>query len=498
MALKNVVSSIGKFAAKQALRGVAGLLATPDDLHILTISLNVENEPLVMFELEINPELRAASPKPIQKWNFPASTFSIPNQLAPDQQEIDSPRLPSDFVKELSALLPSASDTPLWIKFGSLAGYLRLMAWDAVLRSVIDRPVLRLIDLESPLPRELDSTLEVVLCASEPKAKLGFSEVNVLTTIARSILSADTRNEVRIHIFADGANYEELSKSLEDLGDKVCVYRPPEYARGRAAVMGRALPREITNAWLRWIAQSLSRPVDVVHFVCHGYLTSEQGWLAVAETPSKNVDEEWSRFVGSGELDSFLVQVGAWSMVLSSRPHNFSVSGLRLLANQMCEDGCRSALLHDLAADDDCAQLKSAYNFLYHPGPDLAPDGAALSIYCHPSLVKVGTKAGALVRGIARSLPDQFGFTIPDDVTDAVATGVGDALQRYRQEGGVPAWLATTQRYVEQRKLELRRLERQIPSESHEDRRQIDQAREMLSAIEKTVVGLATQSQGRS
>ena len=192
MPLKSVVSSVGKFAARQALRGVAGLLATPDDLHILTISLDVENEPLVMFELEINPELRAASPKPVQKWSFPASTFSIPNQLATDQQEIGSPQLPSDFTKELSALLPSATDTPLWIKFGRLAGYLRLVAWDAVLRSVLGRPVLRLIDLESPLPRELDTTLEVVLCASEPKAKLGFSEVKVLTAIARSILSAET------------------------------------------------------------------------------------------------------------------------------------------------------------------------------------------------------------------------------------------------------------------------------------------------------------------
>src|SRR5882672_11204 len=109
MPFKDVVSSVGKFAARQALRGVAGLLATPDDLHILTISLNVENqnEPLVVFELEINPELRAASPKPVQNWSFPASTFSIPNQLETGQQEVNSPQLPSDFAKELSALLPS-------------------------------------------------------------------------------------------------------------------------------------------------------------------------------------------------------------------------------------------------------------------------------------------------------------------------------------------------------------------------------------------------------
>jgi hypothetical protein len=494
---------VGRFAATQVLRTAAGLLATPDDLHILAISLNVENDlPEVIFELEINPELRAASTRLIKKWTFPTSTLAIPNQLEPGEQGLGPPRpLPSDFVKELASHLPAAKGTPLWIKFGPLTGYLRLVPWDALLRAGLDHPILWLIDLESPPPRELDTRLDVVLCASEPRVKSQFSEAHV-QTIARSILAANARQEVVIHVFADGARYEELSAGLKDLGECVRLYQPPESARNRAgtgdSVGGRALPAEITNAWLRWIAQSLDRPVDVVHFVCHGYLTSEQGWLALAETPSKNVDEEWSRFIGSADLDPFLVHVGAWSMIFSSPPGNFSPAGLRLLANQMCEDGCRSALLHDVSADIDGAQLTSAYTFLYRPGPNVAPAGAALSIYCHPSLVKVGTVASSLVRGVTRALPSQFGFTVPEDVTDAVATGLDDALRKFQQQGGVPPWLATTQRYVEQRKLELRRLERGVGSGSDEQRRQIEQAKAMLSAIEQASVGLANKSGGRS
>jgi hypothetical protein len=497
MGLLEFVGNVGSVAATHALRSVARLLTTPDDLHILTISLNVEKEPLARFELEINPELRAASPKLIKRWEFPTSTFAIPDQLSPGQQGIAAPALPSDFVNELASQLPTAKDTPLWIKFGAVAGYLRLLAWDALLRSALKRPVLRLIDLESPAPRELDPTLDVVLCASEPRAKSEFSETQVLPMIARSILAAHAREKVRIHVFADGAAYAELSTRLQDLGDSVRLYRPPESRRNVALTGGRTLPAEITNAWLQWIAQSLDRPVDVVHFVCHGYLTAEQGWLALAETPSKNIDEEWSRFIGSADLDLFLVHVGAWSMVFSSPPGNFSPAGLRLLANQISEDGCRSALLHDLSADVGCTQLTGAYKFLYHSGSDFAPDGAALSIYCHPSLVKVGTKAGAFVRGVAKALPDQFGFVLPVEVTESVAKGLDDALQKLvREEGQVPPWLATAQRYVEQRRLELRRLERQVGSGSGDDLRQIEQAKAVLATIEQSVVNFANRQGG--
>jgi hypothetical protein len=152
----------------------------------------------------------------------------------------------------------------------------------------------------------------------------------------------------------------------------------------------------------------------------------------------------------------------------------------------MCEDGRRSALLHDLATDRDCAQLMSAYRFLYHPGPDFAPNGSALSIYCHPSLVKVSTVANSFVRRVAKALPNQFGFILPEEVTDAVAKMLGDGLRKFQEEG-VPPWLATMQRYVEQQQLELRRLERQLGSgAAGEQLQRVEQAKAMLSAIERT------------
>lgn len=485
-----------KSLGNSLLRGAASWLATPDDLHILTISLNVEASPSqVIFELTVKPELRAAAPRSIHKWGFPTDKFKIPDRLRPGQQELpEVPTLPADLIQEIQAHLPADKGTPLWVTFGALAGYLRLVPWDSLLRAAIDRPILRLVDLESKPSNEFANEIDVVLCASEPRAKSPFSEALVLPQIARSILTAKPRDKIRIHVFADGALYPELTDRLSEFGDHVRLYKPP--AAAGALTSSRPLPPEITNPWLRWISLSLTRPVDVVHFVCHGYLTAEQGWIALAETPTKNIDEQWSRFVGGGELDPFLVQVGAWSMVLSSPPGNFSSAGLRLLANQMCEDGCRAALQHDLAIDGNCEQLTKAYQFLYHPGPDPAPSGDALSIYCHPSIVKVSTVANAIVRGVTRVLPSKFGFSLPDNVTHAVNETIDKALSNLQKTGGeVPPWLVTTQRYIEQRKLELRRLER-VGSDTPEQRRQIEQARDMLTAIERTVASFANKSGG--
>jgi hypothetical protein len=486
------VTEIGSFVLRQA----AGLLTTPDDLHILTVSLDVEDFKRgagVVFELEINPQLKAAPQRSIAKWTFPTSRLAIPDKLKPGQQKLSPPpSLPSELVSQLQTYLPEKEDVPLWIKFGPLAGYLRLASWEALLWSALNRPILRLIDLESPPPRELDATLDVVLCASEPAAKSPFSVVDVLPAIVKGILAAEARDKVVIHVFADGAHYGELMQRLDD-GDRVRVYKPPQTARNRPGAGGRTLPPDINNAWLEWIAQSLTRPVDVVHFVCHGYLAPEQGWVAVAESPSMNTDQEWSRFIGSAELDSFLVHVGAWSVAFSSPPGNFSPEGLRLLVHQISEDGGRSTLLHDLAEDQECAQLTKAYRFLYHPGANVAPDGAGLSIYCHPSAVKASTAASHFVRGVTMALPNSFGFTVPEDVTEAVAAGVENALRKFHEKGEIPPWLATTQRFVEQRKLELRRLEREVDPNARDQLQQIEQAKAVLIKIEGTVVRLASE-----
>jgi hypothetical protein len=475
----------------QLLTWGAERLTTPDDLHVLTIALDVAPaEPHLSFQLEINHQLKVAPPKSIETWRFPTRTFGIPNQLESSAQELepDVP-LPEDFVQALSAKLPFAKDVPLWLKFGMPAGYLRLIPWDSLFHSALDRPILRLIDLESPPPRELSPVLDVALCASEPRAKSDFSIVEVLSKLVESILAANARKSVAFHVFADAHNYDALRATLKP-EVKVHGYTPPR-PRTRTGTGLEATP-PISSAWLRWICAELGGPVDVVHFVCHGYLAADQGWLAVAETSTKRTVETWSRFIGGTELDEFLVLCGAWSVVFTSPPRNVSRTGLRLLANQISEEGRRYALMHDLSADDDCAQLSKAYRFLFHGEPSLAPGSSALSIYCHPSLVKVSTLASRLVRTAAAVAPDRFGFTISEDLTKKAERELDDTLGKLQKEGGIPMWLATTQRFIEQQRLELRRLEREPGSDSAEQRQQIEKAKDVLRAIERTAVRLAT------
>ncbi len=487
-----VINSVVAAAASGLAKAAASWLTTPDDLHILTISLDVdEDEPRVAFNLEINQHLRAAEPKSITAWRFPCSSLGIPNRLAPEQQGVEVRPLPGDLVDGLKLALPDAKDIPLWIKLGSLAGYLRLVSWDSLLHEALERPILRLIDLESPPAREVESSLSVVLCASEPRAKVAFSEARVINTMARRILDAGTRQKVAIHVFTDEARHGELENLLADVAGQVRLHAVPAGGPESITHPDHVHPPEITNIWLRWICHTLEEPVDVVHFVGHGYLASEQGWLAVAESPTRNIDREWSRFIGGAELDAFLVHVGAWSVAFSAPPGNYSPAGLRLLTNQVAEDGLRPALLHDLGVDPDCSELKDAYHFLYHPGRDFAPGGAALSLYCHPDMVKVSTKANRAVRAVSGLLPGQFGFTISDETVEKVAGELNQVARQLEASGGVPAWLAITERYVEQRRLELRRLERDGGDQSGEQREQIQKAKAMLLAIEQTAVTLA-------
>ena len=61
---------------------------------------------------------------------------------------------------------------------------------------------------------------------------------------------------------------------------------------------------------MRWAV----KPLDFVHFVGHGYLSGDRGAIAVATSPTVNTDQQWSRFIGSVELNTFLSQVGAWGL----------------------------------------------------------------------------------------------------------------------------------------------------------------------------------------
>jgi hypothetical protein len=492
MALLNTAVRYGG----RALASVAAsLLTRPDDLYILKIWMDTSVErPDARFELDLNPQAKIAPTKALGEWHCSTGVLGIPDQLTSNSDIPKLNELPNEMLEWLRSLMLNAPvDAPLWIHLENPAGYLRLLPWERLLQSPLKRPILRLVDLESPTPSELDNTLNVVVCASEPSAKSKFPVKVLVPQMVRAILESAPRETVSLHIFTDQNSYGSLLDHPELQDKRICIYDPASsFPPPPNDTDTRYTSMLVENVWLRWIISKLrGSSIDVVHFLCHGYFRTEQGFIAVAESPVRNVDQEWSRFIGAAELNRFLVQVGAWSVAFSAPPGNFSYAGVRQLANTMAEIRPGSVLLHEIQSDPESKMLRDSYSFLYRPGPQLAPSTSAVSIYCHPAQVQVGTPARRLVRVTAGLAPQLFGFEVSDELSEALALGVEGALRRFQNRStGVPQWLATTQRYLELRTFELRKRERDV-SGSAEQAALIAEEKKELHQIQKTAIHLA-------
>ena len=123
-------------------------------------------------------------------------------------------------------------------------------------------------------------------------------------------------------------------------------YEPPR----RTSRVGTS-PR-LSSPWLLWMRDALlGRPLDFVHFITHGYMSGDRGAIAVATAPTVNTDRRLSRFISAAEINTFMSQVGAWGLVLTGPPNNFSEAGLRELADAVALVRPGIAMTHDAGLD---------------------------------------------------------------------------------------------------------------------------------------------------
>jgi hypothetical protein len=337
-------------------------------------------------------------------------------------------------------------DRPLWLSLVKPYGYLGMVPWERLLQPRLGRSILRLPEYVSRPPRETSSALDVVLCGSGPISKEFFSIAGHLVEMVDRIQQAVPRRTT-IHVFVDRSVYEQLPVSWQDRAGPVRLYPPKEAERyvvpdsdSRVTDPGGRLE----SPWLLWMRDALGkRSVDVVHFLCHGYLSRDRGALAFAQSPLKNEDQSMARFVGAPELTTFLTQVGAWSTGFTSPENNYSEMGLRLLADNLAQSRPGPVLHHEVTRDPEFIALAAAYRFLYSRSPEPPPRSPALLLYCQPSYV-------APEQPLTRGLPTKAAFEAP--MTEAV----------FAAEENVPSWVAATERYVEQ--YEFRRSEKTAPA----------------------------------
>jgi hypothetical protein len=327
---------------------------------------------------------------PFSKWSLPLDAGQLTENLLKVRGD-DSGRKVHEFFSRVAAEIDQVLDSighegPLWIHLVKPYGLLGGVAWEKLLKKS-SHPLLRLPDALASKPLATPNKLNVVLCAG--LAKCPAKDAPVLTEIvAQSILQLLPKRDVHIWVFANTGDQADFNQ-LTSLASRVHVVDPMAWPGSLMSTSSLASTSGATgpvHPWLEWMEWTMSAiEVDVVHFLCDGYLASEGGQLAFSGTPHNR--EAPSPFVGAAELSQFMLRIGAWSLAFTAPPLNPSALGLRVLCDRFAQTRPGPVMYHALKDDFDARQLEDAYAFLYLSDYTVIQTMPAIALCCQPELV---------------------------------------------------------------------------------------------------------------
>jgi hypothetical protein len=265
--------------------------------------------------------------------------------------------------------------------------------------------------------------------------------LRTLLDIAHSI-AARVPRRLTLHLFSDGQAHSQLQQAVGDIHAEIRLYDPAEAAEHKLARRTQTLDDsfDVVNPWLLWIRDSLQgRGVDVVHFVCHGYLSSGRGALSFASSPPLDSDNALLPVRRVGQLSSFLDQIGAWSLAVTGPPYNYSMAALRELCDSVARTAPRYVLAHDSDLDPgpSYTDLADEYGFLYQTSGTMPVPPVARSVACwiHPRLVEYANAAEPGGDALLSS--------------DGHSIVFGEETKQLLDSDDTPAWPAANVRTVE-------------------------------------------------
>lgn len=362
-------------------------------------------------------------------------------------------------------LVLDTPDAPLWLQFDNSCGFVPMLPWERMLQQGLGRRIVRLPYFYLEPFKDL-TTLNVAICASDPAAKAPQPIPEIIHQIVDSLAQIKHPN-LSIHVFADVSFYDQLNHMFTepdhksaaakdgDMQLRVTVHNPQEAASYEPPERSVKVSNSLTymeSPWLHWMNDKLGgQGIDIVQFVCHGYLSLDQGALAFAESPVLNEDRQLARFVGPQTLSTFLNNIGAWSVGFTyTTESNFSMYGLRLLADQVARLGPGPLFMHELQVGGQDVGLTETYGFLYNGAQPATSPRNSIALYCHPDRFPEGLE------------PELAGFNalpsmrvLPEDTLEKYTLAQGETLSLLRSPESAPAWMLSSQRYLEQTAAQL-------------------------------------------
>jgi hypothetical protein len=336
----------------------------------------------VVFDLSLGDESIGSVPIPATRIGV-ALRFSEARALhAPEY------RLPAELVKHVQERLPPGQ--PLYLAFDSPYAYLPAVPWEKLATDVLQRPVLRLA-ATAVRPVLSEQIMDVAYCCSLPP-NAGVSPAVVASDFIK-LLPQELPAQARLHVFTHRSLEALLRRKIESLGlsRSVTLYTAPEITScpvsgGSDTLSDVPDVSQIQNPWLLWMRDALQRvSVDVVHFVCTGYLGRTKAGLRLSDAPMQPDQFRCAEIVSTRELGMFLQQIGAWSVAFSSPPFNSCDIGLRMLCHEISGTIAGPTAFHDIAADTNANALAMLYRYIFVPQAESVPASPALALATHPS-----------------------------------------------------------------------------------------------------------------
>jgi len=422
-------------------------MATPPPIPAMERQLNIVNislaltggsspttpgsESRVLFEVKVNEEKIGLLEATVSEIGLP---LGLSQALSIESRESNY-KVPDHIAAALGQVVQQNAQ-PLWLSFPLPSGYLPVVPWESLLQSQLQVPILRLCYTEVQ-PVVSSGSLDIVVCFSFPAAKMRIQALQPAEVIHYYFdhVPENIRQYTTFHVFADSSvQYILKDVSARHSDCKIVVYDPGMASRYEVPEQDptpEACTTDLESPWLLWMRDAMGTlSADLVHFFCHGYLGREDGFLCFSQSPLRNDDELYSRFVGARQICTFLDQVGAWSVAFSSQPGNYSVAGLRLLQDQISRIRPGPVLFHDMLLDPAAVNLNSAYQYAYAIEEAPAPESAAISLYCHPD----------------------WAMPVTEDESEQLLnqlTLAGRMPNVFKSGENTPSWLASGQRNLE-------------------------------------------------
>jgi hypothetical protein len=274
-----------------------------------------------------------------------------------------------------------AQHDPLWLAVTAEHPLLPGVAWEDGL-GALGLPLLRLPGQLNTAPTGAPRNPRVALCVSMPLAKARFMAGDLVGQALDSLEALSV--SVDVHVFADA---EWASTLQERFGNRAHIHDPhrevPHETVRRSQRPGDDRHGEV-QPWLAWVEEQMGGRLDVLHLIGHGFLSTGQGAFAVAEAPDRNYDTSTARFVWPQQIAGLMTSTGAWGLVVTAVPQNYSTPGLRLLASQVSALRSAATAFHDPDRLEDPGGLNTVYRLLLSYPADPPAGSRGLMLIMHP------------------------------------------------------------------------------------------------------------------